>query len=38
MEIEAIFTFAVVGSIVWGGFTFFLSKAIKCERNKNSSE
>ena len=36
MEIEGVLTLVTVGSIVWGGFAFFLIRAIKCERMKKS--
>jgi len=34
MKINTLLTFFVVASIVWGGFIFFLVKAIKFEKNK----
>ena len=37
MEIKGIVTFIVVGGIVWGGFIYFLLKAIKFERVKKAN-
>jgi len=34
MKIETIITAFIVVGIVWGGLSFFLSRAIKYERNK----
>jgi hypothetical protein len=38
MDLAAILTLIVVGGIVWGGFTFFLIRAIKFEKNKKLDE
>jgi len=38
MALETIFTFAIVGSIVWGGLIYFLYKAISFEKNKKDNE
>lgn len=38
MQIEGIITLFIVAGIVWGGFVYFLSKAIKFEKNKKNNE
>lgn len=35
MELHEVLTFFVICGIVWGGFTYFLFKAIKNEKLKN---
>ena len=37
MEIEGIVTLVVVGTLVWGGFIFFLTRAIKYEKKKKQN-
>ena len=35
METSGIITSIIIGGIVWGGFIYFLIKAIKHEKKKN---
>jgi hypothetical protein len=38
MELETIFTAVLVIGIVWGGVLYFLIRAIKFEKTKNSDQ
>lgn len=38
MKLETIITAILVIGIVWGGVSFFLSQAIKFEKNKKDNE
>ena len=38
MELKTIITLVTVGAIVWGGFLYFLVKAIRCEKKKSENE
>lgn len=36
MEISAVITAVVVIGVVWGGFVFFVARAVKFEKKKNN--
>jgi len=38
LNLETLITLIVVVGIVWGGFSFFLSKAVKHESRKKAGE
>ncbi|MFC2085480.1 hypothetical protein ACFLS9_10510 [Bacteroidota bacterium] len=38
MSLLTVFTLVIVTAVVWGGFIFFLTKAIKKERKKSQNE
>ncbi len=38
MNFSTIITLVIVGGIVWGGFIFFMVKAVKSEKIKKANE